>query len=361
MKTIIFLVSLLISSLSFAGRPELIAVATDQGGYPAKSMCFFSNNYMVAHPEGLLILYTCFGGPDINSEIWLVKEKPVNVGTSTMGNLFTPPFLQGTDIFFFEYTEFETVALWKFSQGLLSSVTIPEALKRSHIHDLALVGDQFFFRYTNRSHGEHGEGIFDGNFTILPQRGTEFYYKASGNGEIMLQKTKLAGGEAIELRTKDHTSPRVILKDMNLDTSSPFKFFRSQFALRGNRWATFATTDKGLVVIRGENAAYTTEDISAHFKDIQHWPPALTENGEVLFRGTDHEGTFALWGYKDGKKRLILGSGEEITVGNETVVTSSRSLMYNSPVIDQNGKIFIGVGLRSPDASADFGQGVLSF
>jgi hypothetical protein len=361
MKRILLILCFLLSTLTFGAVPKLIAVATDQGGFPAKALCFFSNNYMVPHPEGLLVQYTCLGGPDINSEIWLVNEKSVNIGTSTMGNLFTEPFVRGKDIYFFEYSEFKTLALWIYKDGVLTSQKLPAELQNSHVHELALVGDTFYFRYTDRQNGAHGEGIYNGtNYTILPPRGPEFFWKPSTNGTIMLQKTKLASGEAVELRTKDNQNPVVILRDRKADASSPFLVLRNQFATSGNRWASFAKTDAGLVLIRGEVATFTTEDVSKLFKDAQYWPPALANDGEVIFRGTDMNGQFALWGYKDGVKRLVLGSGQEISVESERVVTSSRSLLYNPPVFDKDGNLYIGVGLRNPGDTADFGQGILS-
>ncbi|MES2526579.1 MAG: hypothetical protein V4598_05805 [Bdellovibrionota bacterium] len=360
MKKTLLIALFLLSTLAFARDPKIVAVATDSGGYPAKALCFFSNNHMVPHPEGLLVLYTCLGGPDLNSEIWLVKDKPTQIGVSEMGNLFSEPFVRNGVIYFFEFNEFATLNLWIFQDGVLISQKLPENLKGAHVHDFALVGDTFYFRYTNRASGEHGEGEFKDSFTVLPSRGPEFFWKASANGEIMLQKTKLASGEAVELRKRDAQVPVVILRDQKADPTSPFLSLRNQFGLSGNRWVSFARTEKGLTLIRGENESFTMENVSAIFKDSQFWPPALSKDGEVIFRGTDMNGQFALWGYKDGVKRLVLGSGQVIQDESESVVTSSRSLLYNSPVFDKDGNLFIGVGLRAPEASADFGQGILS-
>jgi len=300
--------------------------------------------------------YTCFGGPDINSEIWIVNKAPKNLGTSTMGNLFTEPVVRGKEIFFFEYNEFKTITLWKSENGNLTSIAIPEHLKNSHVHNLALLGKTFYFRYTDHKTGAHGEGIFEKDFTILPARGPEYFFKPSANGNVMLQKIKLADGEAIELRTKSNHTPVTIIRN-----ERPFKFLRGQFALRGNKWATVATTDTGLTLIRGENEKFTTENLSHLFKDIQHWTPALADDGEVIFRATDLNNQFALWGYRNGKKRLIIGSGQEIKVESEIVVTSDRSLLNNPPLINEKGELFIGVSLRNPDESSDLGTGILSF
>jgi hypothetical protein len=313
---------------------------------------------MVPHPKGLLVLYTCLGGPELNSEIWLVNESPINIGISKMGNLLTEPVVQGEDVYFFEYSEFETETLWKFSDGKLSAIEIPANFKHSYIHDLAVLGDKIYFRYTNQETRDHGEGIFDSGFNILPKRDCEYFWKAATNDQMMIQKVKLAIGEVVELRTKDNQTPSVILRDRNADLTSPFKSLRNQFALNGDQWATIAQTDKGLTLIRGNGKNFTTEDLSGLFKDIQYWAPALAADGEVIFRATDMNGQFALWGYKDGQKRLIVGAGQEIAVETETVFTSPRSLLYNAPVFNQ-GKLFIGVGLRSTPVAADFGQGIL--
>lgn len=357
MKQIILLATLLLSPLTFA--QNLIAVATDQGGYPAKALCFFSNNHMVPYSGDLLVLYTCLGGPDLNSEIWLVKDEPQNIGVSKMGNLFSAPAVRGKAIYFFEYNEFSTVALWKSENGILTSIAIPESLKGSHVTDLSLVGETFYFRFKNRESGQNGEGIFTDVLTVLPERAPTFFHKASANGEIMIQKTMLPVGEVVELRTKQSPEPMIILRDNKADPSSPFLSLRNQFALRGTKWATFARTVTGLTLIRGENETFETEELSQLFKDVQHWPPALRQDGEIVFRGTDLNGVYALWGYKDGVKRVIVGSNQEIREGSETVVTSSRSLLYNDPVIDEAGNLFIGVGLRDPQMNSDFGQGIL--
>jgi hypothetical protein len=354
MKTLLLSLFLFLQYAHASGKPELVVVATDNGGYPAKALCYFSNNYMVPHPKGLLVLYTCFGGPDINSEIWLVNEKPVQIGVSTMGNLFTEVFVRGEDMYFFEFSEFETVALWKYHDGVLTSQKLPANLKDSHVHELTVLGDKFYFTYTNHESMTYGEGIYDGtNFTLLPNRGQSFLWKGVSNSELMLQKAKYETGEVIELRTRDNTSPVVVL------SNTDYPVLRNQFALRGDHWATFAKNAKGLVLIRGVGTKTTSEDISGVFKDIQYWAPALASDGEVIFRGTDINNEFALWGYKDGVKRKIVGANQEITVETETVITSSTSLLYNSPAIDEKGNLFIGVGLRSPGAESDFGQGIL--
>lgn len=357
----IFILSLFIALQSFthAGtEPRLIAFASDQGGYPAKALCYFSNNYMNPHPQGLLVLYTCLGGPEINSEIWLVNESSKHIGTSAFGNLFSEPFVRGEEIFFFEFNEFETLKFYKFSAGRLSELPLPSEFKSTHLHELTLIGDKFFFRWTNHQTGEHGEGVYDGNFRVLPSRGVSFFWKPATNGEIMIQKTKLDSGEVVELRS-GNKEPIVILKDRKADPSSPFLYLRNQFGLSGSKWATIATTETGLTLVMGEGSNFKTEDLSAHFKDIQHWAPALSSDGEIIFRGTDHNKEFALWGFKNGIKRRVLGSGLEIVEGTETVITSSRALLYNSPVFDASGKLFIGVGLRSPESSVDVGQGVV--
>lgn len=360
MKTYLLLFFFLLQPLArAASEPRLIAFASDQGGYPAKALCYFSNNYMNPHPNGLLVLYTCLGGPDINSEIWLVNDnKSLHIGTSAFGNLLSEPFVRGDDIYFFEFNEFETVKFFKFTAGSLSELPLPSKFNNTHIHELALVGNEFYFRWTNHQTGEHGEGIYTDEFTFLPSRGIAFFWKPATNGMIMIQKTKLEAGEVVELRSgKDE--PVVILKDIKADSSSPFLALRNQFALNGKKWATVATTEKGITLIRGENTKFTTEYLSSQFKDVQYWAPALSSDGEFIFRGTDLSGEFALWGYKEGVKRRILGSGMEILEGTETVITSSRALLYNSPVFDASGKLFIGVGLRSPDSSVDIGQGII--
>lgn len=359
MKILIVSLVALFHSLTFAAsEPRLIAFASDQGGYPAKALCYFSNNYMNPHPQGLLVLYTCLGGPEINSEIWLVDENSKHIATSAFGNLFSEPFVRGDEIFFFEFNEFETVKFFRFAQGVLTELPLPLEFNNTHLHELALIGNKFIFRWTNHETGEHGEGIYDGSFKVLPSRGIGFFWKPSTNGQIMIQKTKLESGEVVELRTSE-SSPTVILKDRKADANSPFLFLRNQFALNGSKWATVATTEKGLTLIRGEGTNFTTEDLAAHFKDIQHWAPALASDGEIIFRGTDHNKEFALWGFNNGVKRKVLGSGMEIIEGTETVITSSRALLYNSPVFDASGKLFIGVGLRSPDSSVDIGQGIV--
>lgn len=360
MKTLLLLCLFTTSLFARVSPPELLAVATDQGGYPAPSLCYFSNTTMVPHPEGVLVTYTCFGGPDLSAQIWLVGDSPRKIGESQMGNLFTHPYLLGEKIFFLEYSEFETKALWENTAGVLTRHELPTELKNSHVHDLALLGNEFRFRWTNTRTRAHGEGIFDGNFRVFPKRDdVEFIYKAFGTGDIFLQKIKFVNGEAIELRIPGKSAPVIVLRDSKMDPSSPFTSLRSQFAVHGKNWVTIATTEEGMVLVRGKGGEITVENLSTHFKEIQHWPPALAASGEVFFRGKDHQGEYALWGYQNGKVRTVVSSGMEIEVGSELVVTSSRSLMYNSPVFDSEGRLYLGVGLRDPNASSDFGQGIL--
>jgi hypothetical protein len=360
MKISVLIFSFLFSLSLYAQKLELKAFASDQNGFPADALCFFSNNQLTPHPQGMLVLYTCLGGSEIYAELWQLKaDKPRMIVRSKEGNLLTPPFLLGGKIFVMEFSEFETEKLWEDQSGVVIGHSIPAAYKNAYIHDMASLGNKLWFRYSNKPEGIHGEGFYDGSFHNLPARKVEFFYKPNSNGKELIVKTKTASGDQVEIR-KLGQEPVMILKENTATEKTPYQHIRPYFAYNNNQWVGIATMlDKKLGLISIRNGKVTNQNLSSCFKEIDYWPPALNSKGELIVRARHHDGRFGVWKFYQGQCSLLLGKGAEIRIKNEVLRSSSKSLLYNSPVVDENNRVWVGVGLEDPAQHEDIGQGII--
>jgi hypothetical protein len=367
MKKLLILLAFLFSSFSSAQKLELKVFASDQGGWPAGALCFFSNNKMTAFEDSLLVHYTCLGGSDIYDEMWLINAREQRlVVRAEMGNLLSTAILIDDVIYMTEFTESETVKIWRDQKGSLTSISIPPELKNSHLHDLASLGHELWFRYTNLSTRDHGEGVFEnGQLKILPHRDVGYFYGATSNAEMFIQKVRKAAPphlvekfpEEIEIRRAPDFLPVTVIKDQASDPASPYMTLRNHTVLNHHFWAATAQTKDGIVIILGDSLYHRDINLSKNFKDIDYWPGTLSEDGHFIFRGTHRDGRIGLWILKDDVPELILTSHDEVHVGQQKTWVSSHTLFYCAPEYGEGG-VYIGVGLDREDGQ-QIGQGVV--
>ncbi len=367
MKKLLIFLFLVFSPLSFAQVLELKVFASDSGGWPAGALCFFSNNKMTAFEDSLLVHYTCLGGSDIFDEMWLINAREQRlVVRAEVGNLLSTAILIDEEIYMTEFTETQTVKIWRDQKGSLSSLSIPKELKNSHLHDLANLGHKLWFRYTNLESRDHGEGVMvDGVLKILPHRGVGYFYGASSNSEMFIQKVRKVTAtnlvesypEEIEIRRAPEFAPVTVLRDQSADPASPFLSLRNHTILKNHFWAATAQTKEGVVLILGEDLTYQEFNLSKNFKEIDYWPGTLSNEGDFIFRGTHRDGRIGLWILKDGKLQLLLTTHDEISVGQQKTWVSKHTLFYCAPEYGDGG-VYIGVGLDREDGN-QIGQGVI--
>lgn len=370
---IIFAFLLFLNSYSsFSQDRELLVFASDQEGFPAGALCFFSNNYLTVHQDGVLVLYTCLGGREIYSEVWLAGSVQGNrlIARSEEGNMLKRPILHQDRIIIVEYSEMGTDKLHLDQNGRTQIVNVPSEYRRTHIHDIVSLGEEIWFRYTDHLLGIHGEGVIEGEkFTRLGHRGVSYFFAPAASSQMMVQKVRRGepgqlGEEQpdeIEIRLAPDYKPLVVFKDQDADPQSPVKSISNTMTVNDLYWAVMGSRDQKQVLILGKGSEVSIHPMGDHFKTIDAWPGALDSEGAYYFRGTHRDGTVGLWKWHQGKLSMRLGKNEVIQVGSIELRTSSRALFYNSPVIDHQGRILIGVGLSDPETGRDIGQGVLRF
>lgn len=360
MKTFIFLLAYFFHLQAFAHEGKLLAVASDTGGFPADALCFFSNSQMNLSPTGLLIRYTCLGRDEIYNEMWqLGPDSTQLLAESGPGNYFTDPTVIDDKVYFFEFNEIRSEALVEVSNNRARKMNIPQEFKDSVLTGISKRGSQVIFRYTT-SAGQNGEGqLIADTFSKLPNRDVDFYHIPAFSRSMTIQKLTLEKGEAIEVRLAPDFSPRRIIQSTSLNPSSLFSSFANYMVLNDDRWVVMAQTPAGPAAIIGEKDTFKVRLLGGLFQRIDFWPGAITKSGRYILRAT-RNGVNGLWLLQD-EPILLIKAGDVIKAKDTELVTTKESLFYNSPLIDHNDQIYIGVGLALKENDPPLIQGIIEF
>lgn len=343
---------------------ELIVWASDQGGYPAEAMCFFSNSEMVIHQDGILAKYTCLGKEDIYGEVWYVGPDKKNklLLRSQLGHLIGDTISRYDKVFMTEFDEGQTIALWEHDLQTPKKHELPAFLKRSMIQDIAFFKGTSLWMRIKGPDGLYQEGVFDqGQWSLLPERGVSFHFASTQTESFIAQVVRLgAPGETeesrpdyIQIRRAPEYKAELILGDKDSDPASPFKSFRNIMSSQGKYWFIIARTDEGEVAIRGEGLSYEVIPLYKQFKTLDYWQGTLLNDGSMILRGTLHDGTKGLWLVKENSPMPIIVSTDSLEV-SEGTFSISNSMFYNAPISDGT-HVFIGLGIQN------VAQGIFKF
>jgi hypothetical protein len=358
----IFFFLLLLSSQVYARTGELVVFASDRLGFPAGGMCYFSNSHMVIHRDGLLVRYTCIGGPELTNEMWFVNgEKSQLLVRSGPGKFLSDALSTGEKIFVQEYDEGQTFTLWEHDLKNLTKHEIPETWARHYIKDLVSLDNKLWFRFRD-DQGFSGEGIFENEtWSKLPYRGVSFFFAPTQSRALIVQKVRRgepgavedARPDALEIKRAPNFTPEVVAVDQDGDPHSSFLLFDNYTVATGKYWMATARTKQGAVALLGENEKYQILPLYKYFKVIDSWPGAISASGKVILRGTLKDGRMGLWMWTEAEPQALLLSTDSIEA-NGKVFPMGDPMFYNSPVIDGE-TAFIGIGLGT------VGQGILKF
>lgn len=362
MKFMLYL-SLLALSLPLWAKRELILRASDVDGFPARPLCFISNNKMSTHQGVLLVKYTCLDGEDVSSELWLMDKTPKRLLQSESGNLLSDPTSSGEDIFIVEFNEGGSAHLWQLGLQVVAH-KIPFEIQ--FIHDLVSIGvEQLKMRTTSIDGLVLQWSWHKGVWKKAADRGVSYYFSPGHSSELILQKQRLglegewdeSQPDIISLAQAPDFIPQVIAQDRDSDPSSKFLGFSNFSIVNGNRWLAIARTEEGDVALIGHGDKYYTRSLAEHFRSLDFWQPALTSDGRVVVRGSTHAGEYGLWILEE-KPRVLLKMGDTLMT-DQGLARVGNILFYNAPLVIGE-KVYIGVGLEDFSWGSPLGQGIVA-
>lgn len=361
MKNLILSLIFTLSSLSAqASAPQMLAYASDTAAFPAPIHCYFSNSKFNFINDELLVPYTCLGGKDIYSELWKVTPSGSSlIFRSREGNLLKSAYVWKGGIYTLEYSEFNSVSLHEYKNGIKKEIKIPADLADGHLHDLAPMGNCLWFRYTDRGEGIHGEGCYqDGKFTLKENTLGVYFHHAHATEKFVIQKMETRSGSYLQIRIAPDYLPQTIMEEKKLNPASSVTHIRNLIAVNRDSWAVLLSTDSGLALARGKGTKYEIQNLSAQFKDADYWNGDINSKGDYVMRATDKSGKKALW--KVGKSRtdLLITDGDKVSRDGYDFTLNKNHLFMGPPAIDSKDQIHIGVGLDFFDEKA-IGQAIL--
>ena len=362
MKFMLYL-SLMALSLPLWAKRELILRASDVNGFPARPLCFISNNKLNTHQGVLLVKYTCLDGDDVSSELWLMEQTPKRLLQGQSGNLLTDPVSSGDLIFIVEFNEGRSTTLWQLGSEVIAHKIPPEI---QSIHHLMSVGDSHLKMHITTIEGDAFQWQWlRGKWQKLVETGVSYYFTPGQSPELILQKKRLGNEgdwdesqpDVISLAQAPDFTPKVIAQDRDSDPSSKFLGFSNFCTVNGSRWLAIARTELGDVALIGQGDQFHTRSLAEHFRSLDFWQPALTRDGRVIVRATTHGGDYGLWILED-KPRALLRMGDTLMT-DLGLARVGKTLFYNAPLVIGE-KVYIGVGLEEFSWGTSLGQGIVA-
>ncbi len=338
----------------------MLAYASDTAAFPAPIHCYFSNSKFSFFQDELLVPYTCLGGKDIYTEIWKVSPKGSSlIFRSREGNLLKSAYVWNKGIYTLEYSEFNSISIHEYKNGVNKEIKIPTNLASGHLHDLAPMGNCLWFRYTDHNQGIHSEGCYqNGKFELEENAAGVYFHHAHATEKFMIQKMQTRQGSYLQIRMAPDYIPQTIMKESGLDPESRISHIRNLIAVNDSLWGVLLTTDKGLALATGTGTSYEVKDLSSQFKDADYWNGDINSKGEYVMRATDKSGKKALWKVGKTRSQLLITDGDKVSRDGYDFTLNKNHLFMGPPAIDSQDRIYIGVGLDFFDEKA-IGQGIL--
>lgn len=350
-------------ALPLWAKRELILRTSDVDGFPARALCFISNNKMSSHQGTLLVKYTCLDGDDISSELWLMNKTPQRLLRGSSGHLLSDPVSSGDHVFIVEYNEGRSITLWQLGPQVVAH-KIPTEIQ--FVHDLVGLGVEHLKMRTTSSSGVSSQWQwFKGVWNRESAGGVSYYFTPGHSQDLILQKQRLgpegqwheSQPDVLSLAQAPDFLPKIIAQDQDSDPSSKFLGFSNFCIVNGKRWLAIARTEEGEVALIGEGDHFHTRSLSEHFRALDFWQPALTADGRVIVRATTHSGEYGLWILEDNP-RALLRIGDTLMT-DQGLARVGKTLFYNAPWVI-GGKVYIGVGLEEFSWGTSLGQGVVA-
>jgi hypothetical protein len=360
--SLLLIICLPITTFAEFGKPELIAryAGVSNWNAPITTYCFFS--------EPAVDRDTIYLGCLENEDYLMVKwdESGYNeVARAQEGHRFSFPLSFSGGVSWYEYDEFSTTRSFVANEN---DLWIEDIQKLGPVGSFQPLGENTWLYHLKKSIPELWIMSSSTTRPVFTQNVAYIFSPVVGhNGEAVtkIRKDSLSNSAPDELWSLKKGEWKKILEDSDSNPTSPWKSFRHQLAVEGDRILIFAQDQKGEVLIIHENGRIAEiARAGVHLKSFDHFS-AKMKSGVVAFRGVDLKGNKAVWAYHQGKLSRLITQGDMVLTDKgygRVHYKNEHSIFYGSPGINQKGDVVLQATLTDPDyPDTLIGVGILKF
>lgn len=364
MKTLLFLTLFPFISHAKFGKPELIARFMYSGAFnvPGNTWCF--SGEPVAH-KGRIYL-NCLDGDSHLMASW-DKEGFKLLARTENDQIFSKPVSAFNRVNWYEFSETSSVRAFSASPELRKTeISNLGPLRDYNDTFLPFSTDSFFFK----TKGSTPQLWIWKNNQVTPFFNPKSAYIFSpitgAQGEIVLKTRDTNLDEQSPDRIWIYNgSWKIAFEDQDANPSSPWKTFRHQMNVEGNKILTIARDSRGdalIVIENGKVSVIAREGVE--LKRFDYFSPKMRA-GTIVVRGEDFQGNKAVYVKDNGLFRKILSQGDIIQTDlgpGKVHYQSQDAIFYGAPGLDENGNIYLQATLTDPDFPRTlFGVGLIKF
>lgn len=348
---------MLVPSVSFASfsKPELLArfMATDAFNAPDNMWCFMGEPVA---SKGEVFL-NCIDGESSLMARWDQEDFKI-IARAQGENLLSKPLASFNKVSWYEYNEFSIQRSFQSGSRLeVNDVTNLGPLASEFTDSfLPLTSDSFFFK----NKGSESQLWTWKNNVVTP-------FFNPGPGYIFTLYPGYQGEIAVKIREggTDETAPdriwlyrngnwKIALEDKDGNTSSPWKSFRHQLNVEGDKVLLIANDGSQDHLILLDTTLNKTEIIATAGKELKsfdYFTPKMRA-GTIIVRGVDFNGQKAVY-VKDSKNfRKIISQGDIVQTdrgAGRVHYRNEHSIFYGAPGLDERGNVYLQATLTDPD------------
>lgn len=351
MKLIFLLLLVPLISQAKFGKPELMARLNQTGAWnaPDNMWCFSSEPGVVNDRVHL----GCFDEKGYLMAQWS-KEGFKVIARAEQEQMFSHPVSSFGKISWYEFNEFSIIRSFE-ATDVVTPIEIKNLgpLAESNDSFLPHTSNSFFFK----TKGDVPQLWIWRNDVVTsffnPGASYIFTPQVGAQGEIAF-KTRfndLSENAPDKLWLFDGTW-KTILEDTDSDATSPWKTFRHQLSVEGNKVLTIANdgTSDALIIIENKKVTVVAR-AGVDLKRFDYFAPKM-RNGTIVVRGEDFEGRKVTYVHdKDGFRKLLTqGDVVQTDVGAARVHYQSQdAIFYGAPGLDERGNVYLQATLTDAD------------
>jgi len=366
MKNYLLFLSL-VPTIAFGGysKPQLIArqMYTDAWNAPDSMWCF-SGEPAIQNNE---IFLNCFDGESNLMAKWGKNGYEV-VARAIDDQIFSKPVNSFGKVSFYEFNEFSIQRSYVASEEL-QKIEIRNLGPMAESTDsfLPYTTDSFFFK----SKGDVPQLWIWKNDEVKsffnPMAAYIFSPQVGPEGEITIKTRDLHLGEDApdKLWLYFNNEWKVVLEDRDANPASPWKSFRHQLVIEGNKILTIANDgSREVLLLVTPNGTQTIATAGVELKSFDYFSPKMRA-GTILVRGEDFEGNKVTYVKDEGPFRKLISQGDIVHTDRAAarVYYQSRdAIFYGAPGIDERGNVVLQATLTDADHPATLlGIGIIKF
>ncbi len=351
MKSLLLLFFLPLTVYGSFGKPELIARLSDRGAYkaPDNTWCFTSDPAIL---KGKVYL-SCMDTDGRLMIEWGDHYKVI--ARAEEDQIFSAPLSSFGKVSWYEFNQWGAVKSFELTDSLkVTDLKILGPLNQS-IDNLTLASSDSWLL---RTKGSTPELWIWRNDKAVPffNPGAAYLFRpiVSPDGLIVIKVRENNYDESSpdKLWIYSNNKWKIIFEDRDSKSESPWKTFRQNVAIEGEKILLLATDDQGEALLLMNNGQI--EIIARAGKDLKSFDffsPQMN-GGTVAVRGVDFEGRKVLYVHdKQGFRRLLTqGDIVHTDLGFGKVdYPNQDSIFYSSPGIDEKGNVYQQATMVDPD------------